>query len=155
MSEKVVGFIRIGGLILLFIIFVFLILGAIDTEVDPDTNEAVGDVGSVISSVNYALYLVYACLGAIFIFTIWAIIQNPKRFIPSAIGLGVFLIIAFIGYSMASSDAIAGFDHADATEKGLKMGGAGIKTTFLLVAIAAALIVVGSVMSMMRYFSKS
>ena len=101
------------------------------------------------------MYLVYASLGFILVFTVWSIIQNPKRFIPSAIGLGVFVVIALIGYSMASSEAIVGFDHADATEKGLKMGGAGIKTTFLLVAIAAALIIVGSVMSMMRYFSKS
>lgn len=154
MSSKVVGLIRTGGVILLFIIGVILLLGAMDTEVDPDTNEAVGDVSSVIYAVNFSLWLVRACVIFIAGFTVWAIIQNPKRFIPAAIGVGVFAIIAFVGYSMASSEPIVDLEIANNTAKNAKMGGAGIKTTFLLVIIAVALILVGSVMSIMRYFSK-
>ena len=152
MDEKVVGLIRTGGVILLFVIGLILMLGAMKTEIDPETNEAVGDLTAVSRSANYIVYLVYGCVGAIILFSIWAIIQNPKKFIPTAIGLGVFAIIAFIGYAMAGSDPIK--EVPDATEDALKLGGTAIKTTFLLIFIAVALITVGSVMGIMRYFSK-
>lgn len=156
MSEKVVGLIRTGGVALLFIIGVILILGSMSTEVDPETGEAVGDVSSVINSVNFSLYLIYGCLGAIIVFTVWSIVQNPKRFIPSLIGVAVFAIIALIGYSMASAEIIPDLaKHPDATAKAHKMGGAGILTTYILVIVAVVLIVAGSVIGALRYFAKS
>jgi hypothetical protein len=158
MNEKVVGLIRTGGVILLFLIGIILILKAMGTTatIDQDTQEIVEEVDQVTSSVSYALYLVYACLGAILVFTVWAVIQNPKRFIPTLIGLGVFVVIAFIGYSVASSEIIPDLlEHDNATKSAHKMGGAGIKTTYILVVIAILLIIVGSVMSSMRYFAKS
>lgn len=160
MNEKVVGLIRTGGVILLFVIGILLILQAMGTtaSIDKETHQVVEDVDKVTSSVSYALYLVYAALGAILIFTIWSIIQNPKRFITVGIGIGAFVIIAFIGYSLASSEIIPDFltgdGNANATESAHKWGGAGVKTTFILVFIALALIVAGSVMSMLKYFQK-
>lgn len=158
MNEKTIGLIRTGGVILLFVIGIILILDAMGTTatIDKTTQEVVEDADKVTGSVTYALYLVYACLGAIVLFTIWSIIQNPKRFIPSAIGIGVFAIIAFIGYSLASSEILPDLvEHPDATESAHKMGGAGIKTTFILIIIAIALILVGSVLNVLKYFQKS
>lgn len=138
---------------MLFVIGLILILGAMNTETDPITGEvAASSSSSVGNAVSFALWLAVACLVAIFGFTIWVIIQNPKKFIPSAIGLAVFAIIAFIGYSMAGTSPIKAVP--DATEQALKMSGAGINTTGILVFIAIALILVGSVMGAMRYFSK-
>lgn len=158
MNEKMIGLIRTGGVILLFVIGIFLILQAMGTTatIDKETQEVVEDTDLVTGSVSYALYLVYACLGAIILFTIWSIIQNPKRFIPSAIGIAVFAVVAMIGYAMAS-DAILPdlLEHPDATPGSHKWGGTGIKVTFILVIIAVALIIVGSVMSIMKYFVKS
>lgn len=157
MSQKVVGLIRTGGVILLFIIGIILIMNAMGSSavVDAETGEITEDADTVTGSVTYALYLVYACLGAILIFTIWSIIQNPKRFIPSAIGIGIFAVIAFIGYAMASDAIIPDLlEHPDATAGAHKWGGAGIKTTYILVGLAIVLILIGSVMNMRKYFSK-
>jgi hypothetical protein len=157
MNEKVVGLIRTGGVLLLFVIGILLIMNAMGTTaaVDPVTQEVIEDTDKVTGSVTFSLYLVYACLIAIGGFTVWSIIQNPKRFIVPAIGIVAFLVIGFIGYSMASTDPIDGIlEHPDATEGALKWSGAGVKTTFILVIIAVALILVSSVMNMMKYFSK-
>lgn len=157
MNEKVVGLIRTGGVILLFVIGILLIMRAMGTTatVDPETQEVIEEADIVTGSVTYALYLVYACLGAILIFTIWSIVQNPKRFIPSAIGMGVFAIIAIIGYATASDAIIPDLlQHPDATASAHRMGDSGIKITFILVFIATALIIAGSVMSMLKYFQK-
>lgn len=161
MNDKVIGLIRTGGVLLLFIIGLVLIWDATGTTatVDTETQEIVEDVDVVTSSVSFTMYLIYACLILIGGFTIWSIIQNPKRFIPSAIGIVAFLVIGGIAYGMASSDIIPelidpdGVSHADMTASSLKWGGTGIKLTFILVFIAVAVIVVSSVMSAARYFT--
>jgi hypothetical protein len=157
MNEKVVGLIRTGGVLLLFVIGILLIMNAMGTTatVDPETQEIIEDADKVTGSVTFSLYMVYACLIAIGGFTIWSIIQHPKRFIVPAIGIGAFLIIGLIGYSLAGTEPIEGIlEHPDATEGALKWSGTGVKTTFILVFIAVALILVSSVMGMMKYFSK-
>ncbi|MEX1002444.1 MAG: hypothetical protein WDZ35_10060 [Crocinitomicaceae bacterium] len=161
MNDKVVGLIRTGGVITLFVIGVLLILNAMgsDATVDSETHMIVEDVDQVTSSVSYALYLIYACLGAIVIFTIWSIIQRPKRFIGTAIGIVVFGIIVLIGYGMASDalipELVTGDNALEAATKGAhKWGGAAIKVTYILVALAGFLILVQSVRDMTKYFSK-
>jgi len=157
MNEKVVGLIRSGAVVLMFIIGVVLIMNAMGTTatVDSETQEIVNDASTVTSSVTYALWLVYAGFGAIILFSIWAIVQNPKRFIPVGIGLGVFLIICLIGYSMASSEPIADIlEHPNSTESALKWSGAGVKITYILTFLAVALILAQSVRNMLKYFAK-
>lgn len=157
MNEKVVGLIRTGGVLLLFLIGILLIMNAMGTSatVDPETQEVIEDADKVTGSVTFALWMVYGCIGAIAIFSIWAIVQNPKRFIAPAIGIAIFLVIGFIGYAMADSTPIDGIlEHPEATEGSLKWAGTGVKTTFILVFIAIALILTSSVMGMMKYFSK-
>ena len=95
------------------------------------------------------------CWAAILLFGVWAIIQNPKKFIPLGIALVAFGIIVGIGYGMASEDIIPDLlEHPDATAGAHKWGGTGIKVTFILVFVAIALILVQSVRNMMKYFSK-
>ncbi|MBD3637755.1 MAG: hypothetical protein HUJ25_10400 [Crocinitomicaceae bacterium] len=156
MSQKVVGLIRTLGVGLLLLLGAIFIIGAMGTEVDPDTNEPIGSVTSVVTSVNYAVYLVIGALIAIVVFGVWSIIQHPKRFIPTLIGVVVFGILVLIGYSMASSEILPSLaENPEATAKAHKWGGAGINTTIILVILALALILFGSVMGIMRYFSKS
>jgi len=125
-----------------------LVTGSFITEIIEDTDRVTG-------SVSFAVWMVYACLIAIGGFSIWSIVQNPKRFIAPAIGIGVLLLIGFIGYSIANDLPIKGIeDHADATVGALKWSGAGVKTTMILVFISITLIVISSVMGMMKYFSK-
>ena len=142
MNEKVIGLIRTGGVIVLFVIGVLLILNAMGSTatVDEETQMVVEEVDQVTASVSYALYLVYACIGAIIIFTIWSIIQHPKRFISSAISIVIFAIIVGIGYALADStiipELLEGGNAEEATEGAHKWGGT------------------GNVKNMMRYFSK-
>jgi hypothetical protein len=160
MNEKVIGLIRTGGVLLLFIIGLALIWKATGTTatIDKDTQELVEDIDVVTSSVSFTMYLIYTCLILIGGFTIWSIIQNPKRFITSAIGIVAFLILGGIAYSFASSEIIPdlikdGLPHADMTASSLKWGGTGIKLTFILIVIASAIIVVSSVLGAARYFT--
>ncbi|UKN00689.1 hypothetical protein K6119_13210 [Paracrocinitomix mangrovi] len=158
MSEKVVGLIRTIGVIILFVIGVVLIVGAMQTEIDPETNLPVNDPVAVSNSANYSVILVYMGLGAIAIFSIWSIIQNPKRFIRPAIGIAIFGVLALISYGIASDEMIPALlkteeSAANATPEALKWGGAGIKGTFILVGIAIVLILIGTVMNMKKYFS--
>jgi hypothetical protein len=160
MNEKVVGLIRTGGVILLMIIgtiFIIQAAGASDV-VDSETDEAVANFGKVGSAITFAIWLAWASLGTIVLFTIWAIVQNPKKFIAPAISLGVFLVLGGLAYALASDAIIPelidkGTVHPDMTTGSLKWSGTGIKLTFILVIVAIALILVSSVMGAMRYFS--
>ncbi|OIQ35972.1 MAG: hypothetical protein BM555_03650 [Crocinitomix sp. MedPE-SWsnd] len=161
MNEKVVGLIRTGGVILLMIIgtiFIIQAAGASDV-VDSSTDEAVANFGKVGSAITFVIWLAWAALGAIVLFTIWAIIQNPKRFITPAISLVVFLVLGGLAYALASDAIIpelverGGEVHPDMTASSLKWSGTGVKLTFILVIVAVALILVSSVMGAMRYFS--
>lgn len=157
MNDKVIGLIRTGGVLLLFVIGVILIMNAMGTTatVDQETQEVIEDSDKVTGSVTFALYLVYACLAAIGGFAIWAIIKNPKKFIPAGIGIAVFGVVCLIGYGMASDEILADLlEHPNATASAHKMGGAGIKITFILIILAVALMAVQTVRNMMKYFSK-
>jgi hypothetical protein len=161
MNEKVVGLIRTGGVILLMIIGTILIIqaaGATDT-VDADTDETIANFGKVGAAITFTIWIAWAALGAIVLFTVWSIIKDPKRFIAPAIGVGVFLILGGLAYALASDTIITGLidrdglSHPDMTAGSLKWSGTGIKMTFILVIVAVALIVASSVMGAMRYFS--
>jgi hypothetical protein len=161
MNEKVVGLIRTGGVILLMVIGTILIIQAagITENVDTETDETVANFGKVGAAITFTMWIAYIALGAIVLFTIWAIVKDPKRFIAPAIGLGVFLVLGGLAYALASDTIITGlFDrdgiaHPDMTAGSLKWSGTGIKMTFILVIVAIALIIVSSVMGAMRYFS--
>lgn len=161
MNDKVVGLIRTGGVIALFVIGVLLILNAMGSTatVDPETQEVIEEADQVSGSVTYALYLVYACLGAIIIFAIWSIIQHPKRFISTGIGIVIFGIIVLIGYGLADDaliqELVSGPNALEeATPGAHKWAGTGITITYILVILAIALILIQSVRNMTKYFSK-
>jgi len=161
MNEKVIGLIRTVGVLLLFVIGIIMIYMAsgTDAEIDKDTQLLVETKDTVSGAVNYTTWLVYGALALIAGFTIWAIVQNPKRFITPAIGIVVFLVLGGIAYAMASDAIIAdlikedGTVHANMTQDSLKWSGTGIKMTFILVIVAVAAILASSVMGAMRYFS--
>ena len=160
MNEKVVGLIRTGGVIILMIIGTILIIqaGGASDVVDSDTDEALVNFGKVGSAITFVIWLAWAALGAIVLFTIWSIIQNPKRFIAPAISLVVFLVLGGLAYALASDAIIQDLvtrdgPHPDMTAESLKWSGTGVKLTFILVIVAVALILVSSVMGAMRYFS--
>lgn len=140
---------------IILLVGVIFIVQAMSTEVDPDTNEAIGDVGAVSRSVNLSLGLVIGGLCLIGVFTIISIILNPKRFIPTFIGFGVFGLIVLIGSMMVTVETAGPImELEEATEGSLFWGGVGIQTTFVLIALALFLIVAQVVRGFVGYFAK-
>lgn len=157
MDNKVTSLIINVGVVILAIVGVYLIITAMGNTatIDPETGQASADTSSVSSAVTFSLYIVYATIAAIAIFTVIAIISNPKRFIPTAIGIAVFGLLIFVAYLMVNVEKSGPITELpDATSQNIFWGDLGIKTTFVLVATAIGLIIVQGVRSAIGYFSK-
>lgn len=157
MNEKTLGLIRASVKGILFILGIYLIVVAMgsDATIDPETREIIEEVDDVSGAVNYALYMVYAVLAIIGVFIIFGAIVNPKRFLKSLIGVGVFGVIVLIAYMMASPEAVGRLANLEgATADNLKMTDAGILATFILVIVAIALIIFQTLVNVYRYFVK-
>jgi len=128
-----------------------------DEDVDSVLLNEYNLLGATESSVSYAWWLMWGGLALIGIFTIINIIQNPKRFIPSAIGTIVLAILAFICYSSVVTKAPVGSKVLELeayTDSSYQLTGMGITLFITLATIAITLIIVGSIISGLRYFSK-
>lgn len=158
MDNKVTSLIINVGVVILAIVGVYLIITAMGNtaEIDPETGQASSDTTTVSNAVTFSLYIVYATIAAIAIFTVLAIASNPKRFIPTAIGIVVFGLLILVGYSMVTVETTGKITELpDATSENIFWGGLGIKSTFVLVAVAIGLILVQGVRSGIGYFSKT
>lgn len=156
MNSKVFSLATTIVISILFFLGIWFVWSAIQVEVDPVTGQAVGDYSGVDNSVAYSTFLFYASIILVLAFTVWGIVINPKKFIPSLVGVIIFGIIFFICYGMASSEPgteyLAGLEEA--TESNLKWGDTGILMTYALVFVALALLVVQIVRNALSYFSK-
>ncbi|NOQ75843.1 MAG: hypothetical protein GQ574_27810 [Crocinitomix sp.] len=145
----VVAIIAITGVILVFYAMGYA------PEIDPETEQDIADTSAVSNVVTFSLWTLYISLGVIGIFTIFAIATNPKRFIPTAIGIGIFAVLVLVGYAMVNVETTGDIMKLEgATEGNLLMGGLGIKTTYVLVIVAIGLILAQGVRNLVGYFSK-
>jgi hypothetical protein len=154
---------KITSLIINIVVAIIAITGVIlvinamgyTPELDPETQQDVADTGAVSNVVTFSLWTLYISLAVIAIFTIFAIVTNPKRFIPTAIGIGIFGILVLVGYSLVTVETSENILKLEGATKGnLLMGGIGIKTTYVLVIVAIGLIVAQGVRNLIGYFSK-
>lgn len=110
---------------------------------------------ATISSVNYTWYLMWGGLFLIGIFTVWNVVQNPKRFIRPTIGVVILAALTGICYAMvetATTRKIALSDNY--SDQAYQYSGMGISLFLTLTVIAVGLIVLGAIMGALRYFSK-
>lgn len=157
MNNKVTSLIINIGVAIVAIVGIYLVLTAMGNTatIDPETQQASADTTSVSNVVSFSMITLYISLGAIALFTIIAIITNPKRFIPTAIGIVVFGILVLIGYSMVTVETSGPIMSLEgASESNLLWGGVGIKTTYVLVTVAIGLIIIQGVRSLIGYFTK-
>jgi hypothetical protein len=109
------------------------------------------------NSVSYTYWLMWGGLILIAGFSVFNIIQNPKRFIPSAIGFSILALITFICYKVVDSKAAEGSkvlqldQYTDASFHWTAMG---ITLFITLAIIAGVLILAGFVIGGLRYLSK-
>jgi drug/metabolite transporter (DMT)-like permease len=140
---------------LMLVIGTILCWGAMQTVVDPVTKQGVGDLSSVDNSVSFSLFLFYGAMILVVAFTIWGIIINPKRFIPSAIGVGVMLLIFLYCYGTADTAATGKLAQMPAaTEFWIKWSDIGVVMTYILFGIAILLLVVQLFRNLFQFFAK-
>lgn len=157
MDNKVTSLIVNLGVAIIAIIGIILVIYAMGNtaEIDPITQQANADTSTVSNVVSFSLITFWIAVGAIGIFTLFAIVTNPKRFIPTAIGIAIFAVVILIGYSMAEVETTGKIlDLEGATDSNLLMGGIGIKTTYILVFIAITLIILQGFRNLLGYFKK-
>lgn len=155
MNNKMIGLIVNSVIAIICVVGVYFVFQAMQTEVDPDTSQAIGDTAAVDTSVSFSMLLIYFSLGLIGVFTVWAIINNPKRFVPVIISLVIFSIVILIGYLMANGEATGLLAKMpEATEGTIKWTDAGLKITFILIAGAIGLMVIQMVRNVLSFFSK-
>lgn len=109
------------------------------------------------ASVSYTYWLMWGGLILIGGFSIFNIIQNPKRFIPSAIGFSILAVITFICYKAVDSKAAEGskvLQLDQYTDSSFHWTAMGITLFITLAIIAGVLILAGMVIGGLRYFSK-
>src|SRR5688572_25220433 len=95
-------FMIINGIIAIFcLVGIYYVFQSMQVKLDPDTYQAISDTSAVDTSMTFSLWFTYSSLALIAGFTVWAIFNNPKRFIPTFIGLALFLLVFFISYSIA------------------------------------------------------
>lgn len=157
MNAKLVSLILSILVFALLAIGVFLIIGAmgVDAPKDEITGQYPTDIPAVSRAVDYSMVLLWAAGIFIGVFTVWAIIQNPKRFIPTGIGLAVFGVLIFIASTMVTIETEGPImDLADTTPDTLYWGGLGIQATFVLATVAIALILLQAGAGILSYFKK-
>lgn len=149
-------FLIINGIIgILCLVGVYYTFLSMQVELDPETHQAISDTAAVDTSMTFSIWFTIGSLVLITFFTIWAIINNPKRFIPSFIGLAVFLVVIFIGYSITTIETTGAITKLDySTPFWIKWSGVGIETTYVLIFLAAALLVVQMIRQIVGFFAK-
>jgi hypothetical protein len=157
MTDKMISLILNIAIFIIAIVGIILIVNAMGTapEVDEVTGLDITDTAAVSTSVSFSLGLLYGGGILIAAFTLWAMAMNPKKFIPTAIGLCVFGALVLIAYSMVTIETSGPITKLEgATESSLMWGGLGIQTTYVLVIVAVGLIIMQMGKGIMGYFQK-
>ncbi|WP_369048834.1 hypothetical protein [Tenacibaculum sp. UWU-22] len=71
-----------------------------------DDAQAVSD--SVGSIVTFSQWLFYITVLIAVVLSIWGIIKNPASLKKTLLGVGIFIVLFFLSYSLASDGAVSG-----------------------------------------------
>ncbi len=98
------------------------------------------DIGLIGSYVLIAL-----CAVAAIVIPLIQSFSDPKSLVKSAIGVGVLVVIFFVGYGLAD-----GVTSADTTESTARLTGAGLITTYVFFFVAIGGIVFTEISKMIK-----
>lgn len=143
-------------------VFVIAIVGLVlgyfamtDTLPDAVSGESKPDPASIDSALNFTYFAIILALAGWIIFSLWKIIQNPKGFIVTGIGIIFFVIIYFIANGVAGgADTSFLAKGADITEDSIVNSNTGLVVTYITLIIAVLTIIAGLGMGLVRYFKK-
>lgn len=106
-------------------------------------------------SIVYTQWLMYGGLLLILGFTVFNIIQNPKRFIRLAIGLVLLVLITLICYYSVDAVGTGKVTQLSTySDTSFHMSATAILMFIVLTVIAVAMILVGIVSGAISYFQK-
>jgi len=124
-------------------------------EIDPVIMNEYDLNGATETSITYTKWLMYGGLILILGFTVFNIIQNPKRFIRLAIGLVLLTLITLICYYSVDTVGIGKVTQLSSyTDTSFHISATGILMFIVLTIIAVAMILVGIVTGALSYFQK-
>jgi hypothetical protein len=116
-----------------------------------------GDLGTLDSPVANALmmsqWVIYLCAAAIVGFGIYHVARDVKKNIPILIGIALFVIIMFIGYSMAEgveTEVVNGTQVTVISATAAKWSGAGLKMLYILLTITVGVALFSEVKKLIR-----
>ncbi len=131
-------------------------VGTVSTEVIDKVVLKTFDFQNATSrSINYTVFLMIMGLIIILVFTVVNIINNPKRFLRSSIGVVILLVLYFITKAMASDKGEGKvLELKTYTDASYHMTSTSINLFLVLVVIAVILIIASAVLGLVRYISK-
>ncbi len=144
-------------------VFVIAIVGLIlgyfamtDTLPDPVSGENKPDPASIDTALQFTYLAIIIALAGWIIFSIWKIIQNPKGFIVTGIGIVLFTIIYFIAKGVAGGADTSFLESVpgDVTADSITNSNTGLIVTYITLIITVLTIVAGLGMGLLRYFKK-
>jgi hypothetical protein len=107
------------------------------------------------NSITYMQWLFYGGIVLILLFTVINIVKEPKRFIRLAIGLVLLTVISLICYYSVEASTTGKITQLDTySDTSYHISATGIAIFVVLTFTAGAMIVVGWVTGVLRYFSK-
>ncbi len=128
-----------------------------DEEVDPVLLDQYNLNLTTETVIVYAKWVMIIGLILIVVFSLLNLVQNPKRFVPTLIGVAILGILFFIAYSIAPSSAP---DGAKVTQlstysaESYHWTGTGIDLFIILLVLAFVMIIIDSIINGVRYLSK-
>lgn len=147
MDSKILGYV-LNGLKFLVAIFGIILFVLI---VSGETNEELN--GPVSNALSLSQYVVYACAITILGFGIYHVARDVKKNIPILIGIALFCIILFIGYSMADGSEMTVVNGPNVeliTSTVSKWSGAGLKMLYVLLGITLLVSLFSEVKKLIR-----
>lgn len=128
---------------------------AVEDFVDPVLMNEYNLQGATGNSIMYTQWLMYGGLILILLFTVFNIIQNPKRFIRLAIGLVLLVLITLICYYSVDTVGTGKVTQLSTyTDASFHISSTAILMFIVLTVIAVAMILFGVVSGALRYFQK-
>jgi len=126
-----------------------------EEDIDPVLMNEYDLQGATGRSIVYTQWLMYGGLLLILGFTVFNIIQNPKRFIRLAIGLVLLVLITLICYYSVDAVGTGKVTQLSTySDTSFHMSATAILMFIVLTVIAVAMILVGIVSGAISYFQK-
>ena len=104
MSDKVFNYVLLGVKAIIGFVGVLTFLLIVMGEKTDEKGEKLHSLGSIDAGIVTSYIVSILCIVLWIAFSIWGVVSNIKKSIPMLISLGLFAVLFFISYAMASDE---------------------------------------------------